>query len=474
MSWRSVTLPVNIDVINALIDEEGYLYAFSDVGLGGNWRLVKCNLNTDPPSCQALDTGVAVPSTDGHFNLRFVLNGRDGYLYSCYMRWSGLYCYRFRKDTGAGQSIGSVNPAGHADLNYCQMEKIHEDYYLMVCRCGDGTQQCLFKFKGSPSQLTDSTLWEKPVPYLFNDAPVPKPSLCPEDSIPYSYAGMNHWKGRYVAITASNRCPNEALNTNKFIYGVILFDVLTEKFYNVNMEEVTPPVSTIDPSVRLEAQVPPTAGVTCERFDASLAFISPDGTKVASGSDCKVGATNYGGVIIVDRATRRGTWYKNRYDGWNYVVGWTSDGRVVVVAGFKSPGYTQLFDPAAGTFTDVLNIGNFHHKPQLETEDIYIYTNYLFITKGALILPPWFRPWGTALEGLRKPKRVTVSSPQAGQLRVQGEFWRAPSQIKVEIYKTDTPTPQLETQETLAGATNIDRTYNVSAGKKRVVVTALP
>jgi len=477
MSWRYVDLPIRSAVYNELIDEDGYLYLTSAVDFGGNWRLIKCNLNQDPPTCQSLDTGVPIPSTDGHYNHRFILDGRDGYLYACWMRWTGLQCYRFRKDTGAGQSIGSISPAGHSDLNYCQMTKIKEDYYLMVCRCGDGTQQCLFKFKGSPSQLLDGALWEKPVPYLFNDAPVPKPDTCPEGSIPYSYSHMVHWSGRYVGITGWNRCSNEALQNNKFIFGVILFDVLTEKFYNVNLQEVTPPVSTTDPSVRLEAQVPPEAGITCQRLDAPMAFPSPDGSKIASGSNCKVGATDNGGVIIVDRATRSGTWYKNPNTGWNFVVGWTSDGKVIVTGGFlpARQGYTQIFDPATRQFTTVLNRGNMEAiRVNLGTEDVYLYTPYIIVSWDELILPPWWRPWANALQGLRKPKRVTVTSPATGQLRVQAEFFRTPSQIKIEIYKTDTPTPQLETQETLAGATSIDRTYNVSAGKKRVVVTALP
>jgi hypothetical protein len=118
MSWQAVAFPTRINNYTLALDEELKLYATSAVELGGNFRLVVCDmaLLPEPPTCTSLNTGVPVPSTDTHFNLRDVLIEGD-YIYACYARWTGLRCYRFSKATGTGASYGNVNPAGHSDLN---------------------------------------------------------------------------------------------------------------------------------------------------------------------------------------------------------------------------------------------------------------------------------------------------------------------------------------------------------------------
>jgi hypothetical protein len=86
-------------------------------------------------------------------------------------------------------------------------------------------------------------------------------------------------------------------------------------------------------------------------------------------------------------------------------------------------------------------------------------------TRSHLILPPNWQ------DGLKVPKRIVVSSPGAGQLRVQAQFQLAPSNIRVRLWKI--PDLTVAGEETLAGATSIDRTYSVAAGRYRAEVTAL-
>jgi hypothetical protein len=86
-------------------------------------------------------------------------------------------------------------------------------------------------------------------------------------------------------------------------------------------------------------------------------------------------------------------------------------------------------------------------------------------TRSHLILPPNWQ------DGLKVPKRVIVSSPGAGQIRVQAQLQLAPSNIRVRLWKI--PDLTIAREETLAGATSIDRLYTGLAGRYRVEVTAL-
>jgi len=132
------------------------------------------------------------------------------------------------------------------------------------------------------------------------------------------------------------------------------------------------------------------------------------------------------------------------------------------------PNALRLYDPATESITDIMAVSGLQPEVRyvcLHTEDVFKHVETIIATDTHLILPP---NW---IDGLKIPKRITVSSPQAGQLRVQAQFQLAPAQVRVRLWKI--PDLTIAGEETLAGNTSIDRTYSVTAGRYRAEVTAL-
>jgi hypothetical protein len=467
VSWQAVAKPVPGGLYTDAIDENLTYYTLTPVELGGNWRLIKCNLATTPPSCQVLDTGVAVPSTDGHFNMRELLLEGD-YLYGCYARWSALNCYRFDKNTGAGARIGTVAPGGDSSLNYHTGVKVKEDVYYYMARVGTGTEWKLWRFKGSPSQITDSTLWEF-IGYIFRDSA--SPGSCPEGSVNFSYCTNMFWVyERYLIFACYQRCPTGNVGN----FAVYIFDTVKERLMNSNFEEVSFSRPTTDPAVKITVTNPlDTSGRTgltpCFAVDVTnrKLYIGQEWMR-SNGTKAGVGITK------VDMTTRQGV-YVNIPGNWEWIgvypIALTQDGKVVfTVRDTDNIPRVKLLDPETDAITNILDLTGgtsvvAFGPPALNTEDTQMPVRTILHTTTHLILPPNWQ------DGLKAPKRVIVSSPGAGQLRVQAQFQLAPAQIRVRLWRI--PDLTIVNEETLAGATSIDRTYSVAAGRYRAEVTAL-
>jgi hypothetical protein len=464
VSWQAVAYPVEVGNYQLALAEDLRLYALSSVELGGNFRLIECNLNVSPPSCTARDTGIAVPSTDGHFNPRSLLIEGD-HVYTCYTRWTGLTCYRFSRITGTGASYGSVNPAGHSDLNYHHMVKIKEDMYYMIARTGTGRQWTLFRFKGSPSQITDSAQWER-IGNIFDDGPIATPSTCAEGSISFSYCTFGFFVNeRYVMFSCYNRCPSDSAEIGN--YSIYFFDVLRERLLAPDLTTEVPFGShTLDTRTKITVIGKPAAAqrteirttvydLTRRKAYGRAFFAVPGGYEV--------------GILNIDLSTRTAR-YIRRYSGTapplSNPVALAQDGKVVIVEN----DYIRLYDPATDSISDIQNVPGLRPvwdwaQICFQTEDTYKPIDTIITTGTHLVLPP------NVADGLRVPKRITVSSPGAGQLRVQAQFQLAPAQVRVRLWRI--PDLTIVNEETLAGATSIDRTYSVAAGRYRAEVTAL-
>jgi len=460
VSWQAVAYPVRTSNFTPALTEDLKLYATSAVELEGNFRLVVCDLSVSPPTCQALDTGVAVPSTDGHYNLRDILV-EDNYIYGCYARWSGLVCYRFSRITGAGSSYGSVNPAGHSDLNYHHMVKIKEDEWYMKARVGNGLQWALFRFKGSPSQITDPAQWEK-IGYIIDDAPISQ-SSCGDGALPFSYCtyGFNVYE-RYIMIACFNRCPADAGERGNF--SIFFFDTVKERLLAPDLSTVVEfGGHSLNPATKITVtQGKPTA--TIHRAEPVPTMLDPARRK-AYGTGWWF--TNVGtkvGLLDVDLSTKTAK-YIDRSAPLPAANALTQDGKLI----FTEPGVVRQYDPATESITDIMAVSGLAPEVRyicLHTEDIHKHVETIIATDTHLILPS---NW---VDGLKIPKRIVVSSPGAGQLRIQAQFQLAPSSIRVRLWKI--PDLTVAREETLAGTTSIDRLYTgLTAGRYRAEVTAL-
>jgi len=460
MSWQAVAFPVRISDHTLALTEDLKLYATSAVELGGNFRLVICDLSVSPPTCQALDTGVAVPSTDGHYNLRDVLIEGD-YVYACYARWSGLVCYRFSRITGAGSSYGSVNPAGHSDLNYHHMVKIKEDMFYMKARVGDGLQWALFRFKGTPSQITDPAQWEK-IGYIIDDTPISAGS-CGDGAIPFSYCSYwFHVNERYLVFHCFTRCPANTAETGNF--SVFIFDVIKEKLLAPDFSEVEFGGHSLNPATKITVTAGKPTG-TIYRGETQFQVIDMTRKKMYGHMGWSLPGGFTMGLIDVDLNTRTAKYIDRTTTYWPYPNALTTDGKVIIT----EPDNIRLYDPATESITDVLSIPglqSWYAQACLNTEDVFRHVETVIITSTHIILPSNWQ------DGLKAPKRIVVSSTGAGQLRVQAQFQLAPANIRVRLWKI--PDLTIVEEETIPGATSINRLYTgLTAGRYRAEVTAL-
>jgi len=460
VSWQAVAFPVRISNHTLALTEDLKLYATSAVELGGNFRLVICDLSVSPPSCTARDTGVAVPDTDGHFNLRDILVEGD-YIYACYARWSGLNCYKFDKVTGAGARYGSVNPAGHSDLNYHHMVKIKEDMFYMKARVGNGLQWALFRFKGTPSQITDPAQWER-IGYIIDDTPISAGS-CGDGAIPFSYCSYwFHVNERYLVFHCFTRCPADTAETGNF--SVFIFDTVRERLLAPDFSDVGFGGHSLNPATKITVTAGKPTG-TVYRGETQFQVIDMTRKKIYGHMGWSLPGGFTMGLIDVDLNTRTAKYIDRTTDYWPYPNALTQDGKLIIT----EPDVVRLYDPATESITDILTVSGlqpWYAQACLNTEDVFRHVETIIITSTHLILPP---NW---MDGLKIPKRITVSSPGAGQLRVQAQFQLAPANIRVKLWKI--PDLTVAREETLPGATSIDRLYTgLTAGRYRAEVTAL-
>jgi hypothetical protein len=462
MSWQAVAFPVRVTGHTWALTEDLKLYTTNSVTIGGNFRLIICDLSVSPPSCTARDTGVPVPSTDGHYDLRDTLVEGD-YVYACYARWTGLVCYRFDRTTGAGARYGSVNPAGHSDLNYHHMVKIKEDEWYMKARVGNGLQWALFKFKGSPSQIIDPAQWEM-VGYIVDDTPIA--GSCGDGALSYTYC--SYWfqlSERYLLFGCYTRCPANTAEIGNF--SIFIFDTLTEKLLAPDFSDVGFGGHSLNPATKITV-VEGKPATTYYRGETQVNVFDMARKKAYGYTFWSHGRSYTTGIMDIDLSTKTAK-FITRASGASpplpHTNALTTDGKLI----FTEPNTVRLYDPATGSITDILTVAGlaqWHAQACLHTEDVHKHVETIIITASHLILPSNWQ------DGLKIPKRIVVSSPRAGQLRVQAQFQLAPARIRVRIWEV--PANVIEKEETLPGATSIDKTYTgLVAGTYRVEVTAL-
>jgi hypothetical protein len=346
------------------------------------------------------------------------------------------------------------------------MVKIKEDVWYMIARVGTGRQWAMFRFKGSPSQISDPAQWEK-IGNIFNDEPIARPGTCAEGSISFSYCTFGFFVNeRYVMFSCYNRCPADSAEIGN--YSIYFFDTLRERLLAPDLTTEVPFEShTLDTRTKITVTGKPVAQRTEIRttvYDLARRkaygrafFVVPGGAEV--------------GILNIDLTTRTAR-YIRRYLGAPPLqlpnpVALTPDGKVVVIEN----DYVRLYDPATDSISDILNVPGLRPvwdwaQVCLQTEDTYKPVDTIITTWTHLILPANWQ------DGLRIPKRITVSSPGAGQLRVQAQFQLAPANIRVRLWRI--PDFVAVREETLPGSTSIDRLYTgLATGRYRVEVTAL-
>jgi hypothetical protein len=383
------------------------------------------------------------------------------YIYACYARWTGLDCYRFDKNTGAGSSYGSVNPAGHSDLNYHHVAKIKEDVFYMKARVGDGRQWALFKFKGTPSQITDPMLWER-IGYIVDDAPI-APSTCADGAIAFTYCTyMFTVYERYLTIACFNRCPTNAAERGNF--SIFFFDTVKERL-------LAPDLSTVvdfgGHSLNPATKITITAGkptATIHRAEPVPSILDQARRKAYGTGWWFTDAGTKVGILDIDLSARTAK-YIDRPAPLPSSNAITADGKVIIT----EPNALRLYDPSTESITDITTVSGLQPEVRyicLHTEDVFKHVDTIISTDTHLILPPNWQ------DGLKVPKRIVVSSPAPNQLRVQAQLQLAPTNIRVRLWKI--PDLTIAREETLAGATSIDRLYTgLAGGRYRAEVTAL-
>jgi hypothetical protein len=342
------------------------------------------------------------------------------------------------------------------------MVKIKEDMFYMKARVGDGRQWALFKFKGTPSQITDPAQWER-IGYIIDDTPIAMAGSCGDGALPYSYCTyMFTVFERYVTIACFNRCPTSAGERGNF--SIFFFDVIRERL-------LAPDLSTVvdfgGHSLNTATKITITTGkptATIHRAEPVPTVLDQARRKAYGTGWWFTDAGTKVGLIDIDLSTRTAK-YIDRPAPLPASNAITADGKVV----FTEPNTIRLYDPATGSITDIMTVSGLQPEqryPCLHTEDVFKHVETIIVTDTHLILPPNWQ------DGLKIPKRINVSSPGAGQLRVQTQFQLSPAQIRVRIWEV--PANVIVREETLPGATSIDRLYTgLTAGRYRVEVTAL-
>ncbi|MEM4913920.1 MAG: hypothetical protein QW579_06935 [Desulfurococcaceae archaeon] len=467
MSYQVINLGIRMAHAHVIDTTDNALYELSNVTIGGNWRLIKCSLN--PFNCQILDSGVQVPSTDVHFNPWSMLSD-DNYVYALISRWSGLMVYRFSKTTGAGTYMGTVNPAGHTDLNYFQMIKIREDRYYAIARTGGGRTTTLFAFDGQPAELLDARKWTK-IGNVHNDEGV-GPSTCMEGGINFTYAELHQFE-RYVAIHSFTRCPPSPHLLKRSV--LVFYDPVKEKLYNAKFEEVQFNQSTLNDSISVDVTNPVTTAYRRDIGPAGLQFMVTPGGRIfitymyidSNNRPVSMGIAK--GLIGYQQLT---------YVPLNmrvYPVAADIVGNVILYASENVPQKKYVYyDAGADAVADIIITGEpggftERHKVFCKTQEFHIPCNGFIWAHDyeRFVLPPNY----PNVPGLEIINTLDLTSPSANALRVRASFVRPVDFARVEVYNTQTSAKVVE-EDINGPLSSIDKTYtNVQPGKYRAVIS---
>jgi hypothetical protein len=344
------------------------------------------------------------------------------------------------------------------------MVKIKEDMFYMKARVGNGLQWALFRFKGSPSQITDPALWER-IGYIIDDTPISAGS-CGDGAIPFSYC--SYWfqvNERYLLFGCYTRCPSSATEIGNF--SVYFFDTVRERLLAPDFSEVGFGGNSLNSATKITVTAGKPTG-TIYRGETQVNVFDLSRRKAYGYTFWSHGGENYTmGIMDIDLNSRTAKFIA-RVSGASpplpHTNALTQDGKLI----FTEPDNIRLYDPSTGSVSDVLQISGLrplYVQACLQTEDLYKHVETIIITSTHIILPP------NIADGFRIPKRIIATSPGAGQLRVQAQFQLSPTNIRVRLWRI--PDLTVAREETLPGSTSIDRTYSVAGGRYRVEVTAL-
>ncbi|MEM4959600.1 MAG: hypothetical protein QXX12_07020, partial [Nanopusillaceae archaeon] len=433
MSYQVINLGIRMAYGQVIDTNDNTYYTLSNVTIGGNWRLIRCSYFFDTFDCGILDSGLQVPSTDVHFNPWSMLTD-DNYVYALISRWTGLMVYRFQKSTGAGTYMGSVNPAGHTDLNYFQMIKVREDRYYAIARTGGGRTTTLFAFDGQPAELTNPAKWTK-IGNVHNDEGV-GPSMCATGSINFTYQELHQFQ-HYVAIHSMTRCPPSPYILYRT--SLVLYDTVKEKLYNSRLQEVNFGLNTTNDSIALDVTNYMTNAYQRDVGPSGIHFmITPSGRIIlkyryldTSGNELAKGLAK--GVIGSQQLT-----FVNLNQTVQPVAE-TADGKIILYIHEPAKKYA-LYDPETNLLTDIVSTGEtpfWTHriKTFCRTQEFYIPCFYIWaFDLERIVLPPLF----PNSPGLELVNTIDLTSPSANTLRVQASFVRPVDTAKVEVYNTQT------------------------------------
>jgi hypothetical protein len=455
-------------------------YNLRGVEAGGNYTLFILDLAT--LSVTTHDLGLAVESTDGHYNPGMCgLTSDKTKLICCRARWTALRCLEIDLNAKTARWLGEVAPAGDTSLNYPKWIRVRPDRWLVMARTGDGAQWSFFEFRGEPEQILDSALWSRRaiLPNNSGDGV----SSCADGGIYFMYQAVlfqdpyEPWK---IWMGYHSRCPPPP---NRFTYGLLYYDIIRDRFYGWKGDVLDETRTYRSYSPELKVDCPPPSDVTADRPDMGEA--SADGTRVKTANYDYVilphdirntaGAVVSAGLVKVDLINRTTTpvYLPKVATDIEHGKLWpmlpTADGKVLGIQGYN-PGAIVLYDPATDSITEigegVRTLGN-SKKVWIFGDKALIPATHIVMSKRELIV---WSGWSTDMKMLTK----CLATGGAGNIRVEADFWATPpSSLEITIYKL--PDLTVEATDMITSPSKpFTKTYSVTAGSKRILCRAIP
>jgi hypothetical protein len=453
-------------------------YNLRGVEAGGNYTLNVIDLTTLQVS--TYDLGLAVETTDGHFNPGMCgLTSDRNKLVCCRARWSGLRCMEIDLQARTARWLGEIAPAGDTSLNYPKWFRIRPDKWLMMARTGDA-QWSFFEFRGEPEQILDSALWSKRAILPNNSG---TGGSCADGSIYFMYQAIlfqDPYEPHRVWMGYHNRCIPPP---NRFTFGLMYYDIVRDRFYGWkgDLLDETRTYRTFDPELKVEYQPPPgfTDAVRAEvdgavqgvRVRTTAYDYILSGIKVMTA----VGAGwDRAGIVKIDLTNKTAT--ASYLDKVTTDVDTasvqpfiaTTDGKAVGVQG-EEAGTIVLYDPATDSLTEITGGRGVGSGARLWVlgDKTLIPATHIFMSRS--IIAVW-ENWNIDMKMLTK----CLAVGGAGNVRVEADFWAvAPSRLEVIIYRL--PDLTVEATDTITSPSKpFTKTYTVSAGNKRVLCRAIP